>query len=103
MKNDVLSHQGKFQGIYQISDPINGKQSWTSGSTAIWYWQGYWLIGSLDNIGTAVCEISANGYDGGLDDSLLDDDNNEWQYWIPGNGWMFASPNDVSIDCTSKN
>ena len=98
MKNDVLSHQGSIQGIYQISDPINGKQSWTSGSNAIWYGQGQWHIGSLDAIGTSLCGIYARDNYGGLDD-----DNNEWLYFNPDNGWTWAGVIDVSIDCTSKN
>ena len=98
MKNNVLSHQGSRQGIYHISDPINGKQSWTSGSTAIWYAQGRWNIGSLDNIGTGVCGIF--GFD---DYGGLDDDNKVWKYFDMGNGWLTAGANDVSIDCTSKN
>ena len=93
-----MSHQGSSQGIYQISDPINGKQSWTSGWTAIWYGQGKWDIGDLEYIGTGVCGIYAHDDYGGLDD-----DNNQWEYWYFGNGWTYAGANDVSIDCTSKN
>ena len=98
MKNDVLSVHGHLQGLYQISDPIKGKQSWTSGSNAIWYVQGKWQIGSLDNIGTFFGGIHAvNDY------GRLDDDKNEWWYYDPGNGWFWAGANNVSIDCTSKN
>ena len=87
-----------MQGLYEISDPVNGKQSWTSGSHAIWYGQGKWLIGPLDAIGTDICGILAND-----DYGTLDDDNNQWKYWNLGHGWMYTGANDVSIDCTSKN
>ena len=97
MKNNVLYHQGNWQGIYQISDPINGKQSWISGSNAIWYWQGDWLIGSLEDIGTMVGSMSLFDDHGGLDN-----ENNVWTYWT-GYGWFNAGANEVSIDCTSKN
>ena len=83
-----------------MSDLINGKQSWTSGSNAIWYWQGHWQIGSLDNIGTSVSGMHTYDVYGGLDDN-----NNEWLYWNHETviGWTYAGSNQVSIDCTSKN
>ena len=98
MKNDALSNQGFKQGIYQISQPINGKQSWTSGGNAIWYEQGDWVIGDLEDIGTNICAMSAIDAYGGLDD-----DNNVWQYYNPEIGWAYPGENNVRIDCTSKN
>ena len=57
----ALSAVGHVQGIYVKSDAVNGKLSWihTSISTAIWwsYGQiglGYWIIGSMDDIGTST-------------------------------------------------
>ena len=93
-----MSNEGYRQGIYQISDPINGKQSWTSGSNAIWYEQGDWVIGDLEDIGTNICAMSAIDAYGGLDD-----DNNVWQYYNPEIGWTYPGENNVRIDCTSKN
>ena len=104
-EDNVLANQGSKQGMYQMSDPIHGKQSWISGSNAIWYLDGAWLIGSLDNIGTVMCSLYAYDDYGGLDDN-----SNEWVYysWDNGyynniDGWKWAGENEVSIDCTSKN
>ena len=38
------------------SDAVNGKPTWiqTSISTALWWSYGYWIIGSMDNIGTSI-------------------------------------------------
>ena len=97
LKNGALASQGSLQGMYQISDPINGKQSWTLNPYAIWYSLEYgWLIGNLDNIGENVCSIYANDDYGGLDDT-----NNQWNYW-DGSNWIPASANDIFINCTSK-
>ena len=98
LKNYVLSEQGNLKGIYQISDPINGKQSWISGLNAIWYQQGNWQIGIPDEIGVSVGGIHASDDYGGLDDN-----NNEWSYWNTDTGWTGAGAIEVSIDCTSKN
>ena len=97
MKNDALASQGLLQGMYQISGLVNGKQSWTSNSHAIWYSLDYgWLIGNLDSIGENICSIYANDDYGGLDDT-----NNQWKYW-DGSNWILASANDIFINCTSK-
>ena len=93
-----MAFVGLFQGMYHISDAINGKESWTSNSHAIWYSLEYgWLIGDLDNIGENVCYIYANDDYGGLDDT-----NNQWNYH-DGSSWIPASANDIFINCTSKN
>ena len=98
MKNGALASQGSFQGIYQISDPINGKQSWTSNSHAIWYLlTDKWLIGDLEKIGEDNAGIYAFDDYGGLDDA-----NNQWTYW-DGSNWISAGANDVNITCTSNN
>ena len=97
LKNGALASQGSRQGMYQISDPINGKPSWTSNSRAIWYlFNGYWFIGDLENIGENYASIYTNDNDGGLDDT-----NNQWKYW-DGSNWIPASTNDIFINCTSK-
>ena len=49
----MLAHHGECQGTYESSASVNGKPSWTSQSTAIWYSQDYnlWMIGNLKGIG----------------------------------------------------
>ena len=97
LKNGALASQGSLQGMYQISDPINGKPSWTTDFHAIWYWQGYWSIGYLSNIGTnTVGMFASDDYEG------LDDDNNQW-YYADGSNFISAGANDVNITCTSNN
>ena len=99
LNNDALASQGSSQGIYQIADPINGKQSWTLDPYAIWYQSEYdvWIIGNMENIGEAVAVFYANDDSGGLDDT-----NNQW-YYNDGSSWIPASANDIFINCTSKN
>ena len=83
--------------MYQIADPINGKQSWTLDPYAIWYSLEWgWLIGELDDIGEDVCAFYAFDDYGGLDDT-----NNQWNYW-DGSNWISAGANDVNITCTSN-
>ena len=97
MKNGALASHESLQGIYQISDLVNGQPSWTSNSHAIWYsLDSYsWLIGNLDGIGENYCYIYGHdNNNGGLD-------NNQWNYW-DGSAWIPASANDIFINCTSK-
>ena len=99
LKNDVLASKGSLQGMYQISDPINGKPSWTTDFLAIWYWQGYWNIGYLSNIGTSTVGMFASDVYEGLDDA-----NNQWYYWDGSDyDWILAGANDVNTTCTSNN
>ena len=108
LKNGALASQGSMQGIYQISDRINGKPSWTSVSNAIpswtsvsnaiWYSLNFgWLIGTQDNIGGDICRIYGADDYGGLDDT-----NNQWNYY-DGSDWVLATPNEININCTGKN
>ena len=97
LKNGALASQGSLQGIYQISDLVNGQPSWTSNSHAIWYSLDYgWLIGNLDDIGENICFIYGADDYGGLDDT-----NNQWNYW-DGSNWISAGANEININCTSK-
>ena len=97
LKNGALASQGSMQGIYQISDRINGKPSWTSVSNAIWYSLNFgWLIGTQDNIGGDICRIYGADDYGGLDDT-----NNQWNYY-DGSNWVSATSNEININCTSK-
>ena len=99
LKNGALASQGSLQGIYQISNPVNGKQSWISVSHAIWYNLAYdgWPIDSLEYIGEGFGQIFAYDNFGGLDDT-----NNQW-YYMDGSDWVLAGVNDINITCTSKN
>ena len=50
----VLDEGVSMEGIYQLSTEVNGKESWTTSSNAIWYAPDLkdWLIGSLAKRGT---------------------------------------------------
>ena len=98
LKNGALKFKGSLQGMYQISDLIDGKPSWTSVSNAIWYILEYdaWSIATLDYIGDSAAYMFAFDIYGGLDDT-----NNQWKYW-DGSNWILASANDIFINCTSK-
>ena len=56
LKNNILIQQGDLKGTYQKSQMINGRNSWKTASSAIWYSSKIkdWVIGSLENIGTSV-------------------------------------------------
>ena len=105
LKNSALASPwywyDSYQGMYQISDPINGKPTWILPPYAIWYnsEHGDWLIGFLDDIGQNLCTFYASDDYGGLDDS-----NNQWNYWHSWDGnFVSAGANDVNITCTSNN
>ena len=52
LKNDVLVHQGTFEGTYEMSTPVNGQPSWISSTNAIWCTStdtDYWIIGKLES------------------------------------------------------
>ena len=62
LRNNVLTSQGDFKGIYHISNTINGKQSWRSTSKAIWHISSNrWLIGYNDYIGEDSAYIFTKG------------------------------------------
>ena len=95
LKNDVLSYQGTYQDIYQISDDlVGGKPSWISGSKAIWYTNNDWLIGHSSYLGDHVADFH-------VDDTSrnVTDNRNIWQYHN-GNSWIIPSDqNDVKVTC----
>ena len=95
LKNDVLVHQGTFEGTYEMSTPVNGKPSWISSTNAIWCTPDdtdYWIIGKLDDIGTDFGYIHSEGMFLGQ---------NEWLYW---NGSELKTPkeNDIIVECVAR-
>jgi hypothetical protein len=96
----ALSAVGQVKGIYVKSDPVNGKLTWiqTSNSTALWWSYGYWIIGSMDSIGTSMGWL-ANPMPGppyGID--------NFWSYYnYNADAWV--NPIDeinVELKCTTE-
>ena len=100
MANEPLAKQSERQGTYELSEAINGKPSWKSGTKAIWYSQyKQWIFGKTSNIGTNYgvifsfantdCpqQVKASG--------------NIWKYW-DGSEWQEANLNDINFQCASK-
>ena len=95
LKNDVLVHQGIFEGTYEMSTPVNGKPSWVSSTNAIWCIPSdtdYWIIGKLDDIGKNFGYIHSKGM------FLVQ---KEWLYW---NGSELKTPkeNDIIVECVPR-
>ena len=97
LKNEVLTHHGECQGTYETSALVNGKPSWTSQSTAIWYSQddNDWQIGDLINIGTDLGIIYTDGM------LLTPNKNGKWMYDIE-EMWKELDTNDFSIECIAR-
>ena len=90
----MLAHHGECQGTYELSESVNGKPSWTSQSTAIWYSQddNDWEIGNLNDIGKNLGVIITN-------EMLLGaNENSKWGY-NNGEMWKELDTNDFSIEC----
>ena len=102
LKYDALTNilTGKYEGIYQESQPVNGKPSWKNEDNAIWYLksENNWLIGPLKWIGHDAAYIHAsNSFEG------LTDYRNQWKYW-DGSSWKVSSDsNDVTVTCKDSN
>ena len=95
LKNDVLVHQERFEGTYEMSTPVNGHPSWISSTNAIWSNPDFpadWVIGKLDDIGKNFGYIHSKGMFLGQ---------NEWLYW---NGSELKTPkeNDIIVECVPR-
>ena len=93
LKNDLLAALGSIQGTYELSLPVNGKQSWISTSKAIWYSSDYnaWLIGELVKLGSNYASVAVVGEYGEVDEI-----SNDWMY-VDGSNWIIANANDISV------
>ena len=102
LKNNAATSQGKKQGTFQLSSPVNGRLSWTSESQAIWYVPFYkeWAIGNLDDIGERFRGITSQGKESlGNSETYDPQDVLSWLYW---NGDEWLSPdekNDIILQC----
>ena len=117
LANDALAKQSDKHGTYEVSVIINGKSSWKSGTSAIWYYQGSiyytvysiyflgyypshnnWYVGKISNIGTNTGGIHAAAYT--EYDCPKQVPKEKWKYY-DGSHWQEASSNDISFHCTS--
>ena len=62
LQNEILSKNEWLEGSYQLDQIVNGRSSWTSVSSAIWFIPEYnnWAIGNLGSIGTNLCRITVH-------------------------------------------
>ena len=97
MKNEALTAQSNYQGIYTLYQTINGRPSWKSGSTAIWHLPGSyndWAMGPLKYIGEAgrqqIWSINDHG-----DKNPSDIPSQDWLYYV---NW-FPKTDGVSVQC----
>ena len=86
---------------------MNLKIFWVSSSNnnALWYNAASddWMIGSVDNLGTAFGGISSTGNQG-RSSCPYNVPNDAWEYWNSDIGsWIIADANDVSIECLTGN
>ena len=80
-----------------MSESVNGKPSWTSQSTAIWYCQdgSTWEIGNLNDIGKPMGVIFTYKM------LLGANENGKWSY-NNGEMWKELDTNDFSIECIAR-
>ena len=93
----MLTRCGQCQGNYEKSALVNGKPSWTSQSTAIWYIQDQnsWIVGNLEKIGKSSGTICTRGM------LLGTNTNGKWNYFH-GKKWKKLDTNDFSIECIAR-
>ena len=86
IKNNVLAIYEIYQGIYQISETVNGQPSWKKDDRAIWYTEvNSWDIGPVQYIGSLMSRMYTMPTSGGLTDEL-----NDWKYY-DGQGNLLRS------------
>ena len=91
--------QGDLEGIYNISSMINEKASWNSESNGVWYGQGFWIFGSLDNIGTDIGGIFSNSTN--KCPFLLQSE--DLYYYDYRDQWIQSVADEINVDCSDGN
>ena len=99
-----------FNGDYEKSLMPNGQTRWINSYYAIWYYYspsyigtswyyyGYWVIGSVVDIGTNQANLYASDDFYGLTDVR-----NEWNFWDGSNYISPTDPSDIQITCVNYN
>ena len=93
----VLDEVVSMEGTFQLSSEVNGRESWTTSSRAIWYLPEYkdWLIGNLDKRGTSNRFITSRFvYD--LEQPY---DVEYWNYYHSESWVTNGSATDVIVKC----
>ena len=86
-----------MEGTYQLSTEVNGKESWTTSSNAIWYVPKTkkWLIGNLAKRGTPTAYITSRF----VYESERPYDVEYWNYYSSGSWIRYGSATDVTVKC----
>ena len=89
-----LSSQKLEVGVFEKSDKVNGKLSWTKGSHAVWLATNeVWMVGYKRDIGTRQSFLNGPG------SGLPYGNTNDWSYW---NGFDWVNPiNEITVKCTN--
>ena len=95
LKTDAKAQQGKRTGIYERYITINGKRSWKSNSSAIWFDSTFnnWKIGSIETLGSSRCGISSPSL-GHI--YPYDVPSNQWKYY-GGHEWKLSEKGNIII------
>ena len=95
LKTDAKAQQGKRTGIYERYITVNGKRSWKSNSSAIWFDSTFnnWKIGSIETLGSSRCGISSPSL-GHI--YPYDVPSNQWKYY-DGHEWKFSEKGNIII------
>ena len=91
--------QGGRQGRYNKSMDVNGYPSWTSMSNGIWWASGYWIIGSVDGIGS----LTAGLYSVHGNQCPFDLQSAEWYYYDGVTGFVTPLAHEINIHCYTGN
>ena len=94
--------QGGKEGIFSffISSMINGKASWTSESNGIWFFQRFWIFGSLDDIGTDIGGIFSNNIN---KCPFLLQSEELYYYNYSSDQWIQSVGDEINVDCSDGN
>ena len=89
LEGSALGALGVKEGVYHKSNMVEGKESWTSASTFIWY-DGDWFISNLDGSEGGMY----SPYDNQCPFNLPSE---KWKYY--DNGWKTAGANEINVHC----
>ena len=94
--NGALSAQRSLQGTYSLSSKVNGVDSWTSRTKAIWAYpqKNVWLIGRKTIKVGKVGGIYARRKSG----TSVDSRELNWNYQV-SKAWRRANANEINVRC----
>ena len=97
--DSAFSSQGSRAGLYEETNPVNGKQTWISDNgNAIWWISssGKWVIGTASAIGSNVGGLFSD--DPSNPDSSCPQKVKKWKVWN-GDAFIQVDSKEVSFGC----